>query len=653
VTDVRTGKPVAGAHVGAFLLWESGEGAEEKAATHERRAVLLDGTTDAEGRCHLATDLGPEDQVRVNAIVRARGHAEWRARELRHEHPPDLTVPESPLLTRGGSVRIDVALEPGVTIAGVVTDAGGKGVASARIGLVLSHPRGCSWPHAFGVTRTIHWPPPCRTDETGAFDFLSFPVGHANAFSQAHFVLLVEHEEFAPVMVHRLEALPPDAAGVVHVKRVLERGSVLEGEVLLPSGAPAAGATVLIRARPDPDQPICVEFKKGVLANEAGEFKVAGLRPGVHTVEVEAAGCSPWSHSIDLAAPRVGPLVVRMAAGADVEGQVLHQDGTPVAGSFVFAMMRQPWYSALAPRPRLTRQTETDAEGKFRLAGLPTRGRVQIRCQPSVEVEVALPSPPLTLRVPALTDLRISLVAAESGAPLGPDGYVTVMAPGFSTILDKQEGGEFRRPGMPVGEYTLYGDVPDRAVGIAKVVVPKAGLSSPVVVRLPKGGVVRGRVTGPEGSPVAGATVVAHGVLFGHERRAATDASGAYDLKGLGRYSLLAFSAEGLAVHARTWWVLHRGGAPRVLDVRMGAGATVTGKVLRRDGAPVAGAPVTVSYPRRSHLPFELPSALSAEDGTFEIRHVPAGRMVVHCGVARERVRTRNGATADVTLRVD
>jgi hypothetical protein len=482
---------------------------------------------------------------------------------------------------------------------------------------------------------------------------MSAPQRHqANALSEGHFVLLVEHEEFVSAMVHRVEALPPDGDGVVRVAPRLEKGATLEGTVLRPDGAPGAGATVVLKAQAEPAQPVCVTFERGATADAGGRFEVTGLRRSAHRMEIEAPGCAPHTRTVDLSSGAAEPLRIRMAGGSDLEGVVLHRDGTPIPSTPVFAILRGPWYAALTPKPPTTRRTETDAQGRFRLAGLPARGRIRIRALPSIETVVSLPATRVTLRGPALVDLRLSLVAAESGAPLGPPGYVTVMAPGFSTILEAGEGGICLRPDMPEGKYMFMGDAPDRAVAVKRARVPAEGLAAPIEIRLRKGASVRGRVTGPGGAPVAGASVVAHGWMFGHERRAATDASGRYELKGLGRYAVLVVSAGDLALRVRTLWSLGLPGPARALDLQLGEGATVGGRVTRADGTPAAGVLVKVSRPGLLPVPFNLPSAVTDGDGRFELRHVPEGRFTLSSGTATRRIRARHGAAIDVALRI-
>jgi hypothetical protein len=636
VSDRETGSPVAGAHVGVFLVVDDG------AAESEPRASLVQGTSDGEGVCRIRADVADGERVKVLPVVRARGHAEckdWfgRARRTGRARPDD------PVLTRGGRVRIDVALARGATIEGTVTDASGRPVAGAAIGLVLSMAQGCSWPHAFGVSRTAHWPPPCRTDEHGRFEWLSFPVGAA-AEMGGRFVLLVEHDDFAPAMVQSVEALPAAEPGVIRAGVMLQTGCGLSGTVFLADGTPASGAVVTLTARQDPDQPVCVTFDKTATADAAGAFVVRGLQRTMHKLDVERTGCAAYSADVDLASGAAPSVVVRLTGGADLAGHVVGRDGAPVADTLVIVLVREA---------SVMRQAQTDAQGSFRIAGLPTSGRAEIRC-PFVQAETTadLPSPPLVLRAPATVDVSVRLVADETGEPLGTAGHVTAFGPGFSTILEPGDDGVFHRRGTPSGRYEFWADVPGRALATSAVDVPEQGLSAPAVIRVPRGGVVRGVARDASGRPLANVVVTAYGARPMHERRAVTGADGAYEVRGLGEWAYLVFTGDGLALHVRPVRPTGSAEVPVSADVVLGAGATVTGRVVRADGTPVVRARVTAAFADRPRLPGEMPSALTGDDGRFALAHVPEGEISVAAGAASARVAARHGGSATVDLTV-
>jgi hypothetical protein len=178
------------------------------------------------------------------------------------------------------SVGFEVDLERGPTLSGRAIDADGRAVAGAHVRLVLSHPTGCSWPHAFGVTHRCGWPPPVVTDSEGRFEWLSFPADVAARWPGSHFVLLLEGDAFETALVHRVETRSPDADGVIGIDVVLRRGQELRGRVLGPDGAPVAGATVSATAEAVTGQPVCVRLVRHATTDAAGRFRLDHVPEG-------------------------------------------------------------------------------------------------------------------------------------------------------------------------------------------------------------------------------------------------------------------------------------------------------------------------------------------------------------------------------------
>jgi hypothetical protein len=634
VTDRETGAPLPGAHVGVFLL------GPELPTGGNRSVVALQGTSDDRGRSTLEARLAPGECVDVWTAVRARGHAEWRP--PRRRRPDGGNTVALPSLSEREPVALQVALARGTTLEGRVRDRSGRFVRGAHIGLVLADPRGCSWPHSAWFSETAHWPPSVRTDAHGRFEWLSFPVEWTQGREDAHYVLYASHDTYAPAMVHRVESLPRDSAGVIDIEVVVDEGVRLVGDVLGPDGGPLRGATVKATASPLADQPFCLHFDQTSKTDEAGRFTLGGLPRRAHRVEVQASGCAPFSRDVDLAAPDPEPLSFRLSAGGDVVGRVLGRDGEPLPSLHVFVSMEDP---------RLFLRTMTGERGEFRLEGLPASGRAKVRVNMVAEVEVDLPSPPLTLRAPVLAELSVLLVAEETGEPLDEEGWVSAFGPGFSTVLERKAGGRHQLPALPAGRYELWVDLPTRAPAVARVVLREDGPTPPVVVRVPRGGAIRGHVRTTDGRPVADARVSGFGPRMMHPRTSATDGSGAYEVRGLGEEAWLVFSSPGFALRAIPVRGTGTSESPMTVDAILGPGAVVCGRVTHRDGTPGARAHVGLGLPDLRHVPYPLPATLADERGEYVLRGVPEGDFVVVSESARARIRSTHGATLEVDLR--
>jgi len=610
-----------------------------------REVVLLQGQADDGGICILHPDLKDGESVEAFPVVRARGHREWRAPQIlagrRKDEPP---APPAPRLEAGGNFRFEVAMERGTTLRGRVTDTEGHPVASAVLGLVLSHPVGCSWPYAFGMSHDVDWPPPCRTDADGRFEWLSFPKEYAPPGSGGTFVLMAESPDHAHGMIHGVELLPSDCEDVIDVAFLLDTGAGLEGTVLGPDELPAAGALVTLRGKPEEGQPVCVEFPKNAVADAGGRFSARGLRRTRHRLEIAMAGCAPFSMEVDLAEGSMEPLRILLKRGSDLTGRVFRRNGLPSAGARIFV------YDGSRS---VRRETRSDDAGRFRIVGLPEKGYLTVHCVPNIVREIHLPCAPLELREPGTCDLEVRLVSRETGDSLKSGGWVTVLGPGFSFALESDDVGRYRRTGLPVGHYEAIAEHPERAVVRSEFDLPEGGLADPVVFRLPRGGRVRGRVTDPSGSPLPGARVRVRRPPSYNERAQETDADGRFEVPGLGAGSLLVFEAEGFALHVRRFLRFGPRAGMRVVNVKMGAGARVRGRVLGPDGAPVVRTPVATSHWPPRPTPYRLPSSLTDDQGRFTIEHVPKGWFVVTSGTARRRFRSGDGMTKEIELQVD
>jgi hypothetical protein len=519
-----------------------------------------------------------------------------------------------------------------------VTDSAGEPVVDAHVGLVLSIPWGCSWPHAFGVTQDARWPPPCRTDEDGRFEWLSFPHRHATVRKDSQFVLLVESERLAPAMVSSVETLTPNEAGVIFVTAELLDGASLEGVVLGPTGEPACGATVEARAEPVAGQPVCVRFAKSAETDDRGRFRLEGLAPTVHQISVEMNRCAPAALEVDLRAKPEQVLEIRLRPGTDLDGRVIERNGEPLARAVVFAMSREG---------SVRRRAVTSDAGEFRIAGLPEKGRIELSCNPGIAESIELPSEPVTLRVPDLATLSAVLVSDEDGARLS-EGSVTVMGPGFSTMLERGPDLVFSGDDMPAGHYRLESDVEGFAPTAAEIDLPAAGLAEPLVIRVRRGFRAAGTVADSTGRRLPGVRVSAIGRRVLCERTTGSKRDGSWELHGLEGDVVIVLQAEGFATR---WQRIQfaNGGATEVLDLVLREGATIRGRVLSADQRPVERTQVTIAAD--GPVPFPLPSALTDADGRFTLSRVPAAAWTVLAGTAQRVVETEHGETYEVVLR--
>jgi carboxypeptidase family protein len=637
VTDRATGAPIPEAEVALFLLRVR----DEPSGRFEQEARLEVARADASGRLVHRIDFGDDDKIEVQTVVRARGRKEWKSPQLRWDRESMAKNPPAELLQAGGRLRIDAELDRGVTIEGSVRTPDGRAIKRVHVGLVLSMPNACSWPYAFSVAEGAAWPPRCFTDSRGAFEWLSFPIEFAREEAGAHYVLTAEEAGHCPALVHRVEELPPDADGVIHVDLVLSEGTTLKGSVRGPTGAPASGAMVEARLLHQSGAPVCVSFEKRVVTDEAGSFTLRGLDRARHRLEVEMDGCAPLCRELDLGAGAPDSLDLELEPGVDLRGRVVDRAGAPISGARISAFVREPLVS---------RTVQTDEDGRFEVRGLPATGSVEISSVRSIRRTVELPSEPIALQAPALVDLELRLLADEDGRPLEPPGDVVVLAPGFSMRLPMESGGRVHVPDTPVGHYEFRSSLPERAPTSREVDVGESNASEPIVLRVSRGGAVRGRVADEDGRPIAGVKVTAFGRILIEAREAVTNDVGEFELRGLDREAYVVFRRERFALRAIPMQETGTPEAPARLDVTMKRGATITGRLLGEDGKPLVRSKVTVAFKAIAFFPVELPNALTDRDGRFLLECVPEGDFVVTGEGAEVAVKTRHGERLEVEL---
>lgn len=220
-----------------------------------------------------------------------------------------------------------------------------------------------------------------------------------------------------------------------------------------------------------------------------------------------------------------------------------------------------------------------------------------------------------------------------------------------------QGDGSFELTGLPSGRVFLDGRS-DRYYVRTPASVRLAGTETSEGVELLcfAGGRVRGRVLGPEGTPVAGAGVSLRpgpnaflGQITQRKYRwleGTTDAEGYYDIRGVPEghgYTVSASASQMALVEAHGISV--REGATTSVDLQGLAGATLLGRVVGPDGEPVPGAQVAMVYMDISRVLFSRdgrgePIESDAE-GRFVLAHVAPGLIALAAakdGVAPSRI---------------
>lgn len=296
VVDGASGAPIVGAAVTAIPI-TGREPPFRGGPAEAHRTVMADGL----GRFALTAPDGFEVDVRATAP----GYAQT---EL---HILDAARAAAP-------IRLE--MRHAARAEGQVVDGADRPVADAA---VSAHP-----PSAF----------PALTDAAGRFSVTLIPGrGSIHATGPDGLQAIV-----------RLDVAAGETRRGVILR--LGAGSDLVGQLLGPTGAPEAGASISVLAEPD-----LVELAHLETGTD-GRFRAVQLPAGRYSVQAQSGDVGVRQVGVEL--PGAGPLVLRLAVGASLTGRVVDPDGQPVAGA-----------RAVLSRPKgLEKPPETsvsDAHGHF------------------------------------------------------------------------------------------------------------------------------------------------------------------------------------------------------------------------------------------------------------------------------------------------
>jgi protocatechuate 3,4-dioxygenase beta subunit len=554
------------------------------------------------------------------AFVRADGKGGYRiaapgAPRLAAAAEGHLSALEELAASRSGP---SFALAPVTRVEGRVVDGAGSPVAGTDVSARLTPERGA---HAGGWVNA-------RSDTAGRFTLRRIALGSA-----LH--LKATHPDFAPAELD----LPAPAPRIVRpeLRLVLRPGRRLYGQVVDGAGRPVAGAELALLPASTGDLGSARADLRRTTSGPDGRFNLSGLGLGRFALRVRARGFAPARQDgIEIPAGAGGVDLGRvpLAPGAALRGQVSDPAGRPVGGAAVAIVPHEDgdrfdfFFDTATGETKIA--TQTGADGRFVLSEI-AADRVDIR----VSREGFLPVSLLDRPVPAPAPLAITLTPAgrlsgrvvdERGKPV-PAVLLSLEGEGFDASASSDPEGRFAFPVVPAGHPTvralLRGYLPS-FLGPLDVVAGRE-LSGLEIV-LERGASIEGRVVAPDGSGAPGAQVSTPlaAALLHHRRdgeiRVEADADGRYLLSGLppGPRSITA-DRRGFARAVGSLDV--RPGANH-LDLQLGEGFAVTGRVFGDDGEPLPG--VEVALVARD-AEATLRQAVSDESGAFGFAGVDAG----------------------------
>ena len=517
------------------------------------------------------------------------------------------------------------------TIRGVVSDTAGRPLEGAEVSVSGSVARGSR-------RKRVEPPEPVTTDAQGRYELAEVPEGRWSVTAQ----------KGGYTSVTRVSAIQAPDGAVELDLQLFARGTI-RGMVRLPSGRPATGIAVNVRA-----QPKSGEAAATTIDEDKGSYALSVDHPGTYEMTAQAEGyvpARPLTVRIDEGGELTAVDLVLDAKLSVVRGQVLAPDGRTPAADAEMALL--PAASRSREPMELLGESgakweQTGPHGAFERASLePGTYDVWVRapgCRATMTEGVEVP------RGQHVDGLRCVLQpgATVRGTARQADGEPLAGARLRATLTDRladtsrkwngtiktDDAGSWQIDHVPVGEYTLslrpskLTSVPEEEFALSldepRVYDGLLEYETPATVE------VTGSVRGPDGAPVRGARVTAYPARGG-QSTATTAADGSFRFQdvGPGTY-VVAATADGYTQGETDEIIIQAGEAPAPLEIELGEGHAIKGRIVVTPPQPLPQGVMVYAYRRSVTAATRARRAQArtrdvAADGSFVLRGLEPG----------------------------
>lgn len=415
------------------------------------------------------------------------------------------------------------------------------------------------------------------------------------------------------------EGSPTPAAGVARadLDAALSRDDVVvAGRVEDAHGEPVADVDVTWHAEGDWYEPVEEPPKSRAKTDRDGRFAFRGLDlvNGVARARKPGFVATTAYRSLRFDARRSLGLTLVLHEARSVRGSVVDENGRPVADACVYGFSRSRMAFEFP-------STRTDRDGRFTLDGLPLSHVDLEAFAPGFRPDHADPIPrdveEVTLRVRSERRTRLELTVVDhSGRPAcgasmhfdyrGPpplDSPWYRLPPEFAHSV-VPESGVLVREDLPAGKYGIWARGGEHGFDLGNVEVElRAGAATPARIELPGGGdstPICGRIRRTDGTPLASERVAVARRANDVPRLATTDKQGTFTVEA----PAAAGGSVSIWLTGRSFALVKPDGdggiatvpavSDRPIELVAEPAARLSGRVVDKDGSPVAGAAVEI-----------------------------------------------------------